>query len=202
MTKIHDLKQAAQSLAAGGGEICYALVNYTAVFRMQDILKEADEKVAAIYFGIKNEMENEEREIKTNQMELKSQLQDLVDTEKYLKLIEDRNREIEKEKNEGKPEYEQEKSIYANRQTEVRVNQEYLDKLGLSVADETEKETGAEPEEDDEELKQLEAEIRVNLDADYFQWKEEQDEETHKSGSIQQKLKNLMGGHSHDDSGV
>ena len=70
-----------------------------ALNRMQGILKEADAKVGEIYSGIKDAMEKEEREIKTNQMELKSQLQDLVDTEKYLKLIEDRNREIEKEKN-------------------------------------------------------------------------------------------------------
>lgn len=47
MTKIHDLKQAAQSLIAGGGEVCYALVNYTAVFRMQDILKEMEKEAGA-----------------------------------------------------------------------------------------------------------------------------------------------------------
>lgn len=178
-----------------------------ALNRMQGILKEADAKVGEIYSGIKDAMEKEEREIKTNQMELKSQLQDLVDTEKYLKLIEDRNREIEKEKNEGNPEYEQEKSIYANRQSEVKVNLEYLDKLGLAAVDETAPEEAHGPEEDDEELKKLEAEIRVNLDADYFQWKDdredaEAEEPKHKEGTIQQKIKNLMGGYAHDDSGM
>lgn len=54
-------------------------------------------------------MEKEEQELRTNKSELKGQLQDLVDTEKYLKIIEERNREIEKEKMEGRPEYEQEK---------------------------------------------------------------------------------------------
>ena len=63
------------------------------------------------------------------------------------------------------------------------------------------------PEEDDEELKKLEAEIRVNLDADYFQWKDdredaEAEEPKHKEGTIQQKIKNLMGGYAHDDSGM
>ena len=149
--------------------------------------------------------------VKTNQLELKSQLQDLVDTEKYLKLIEDRNREIEKQKNEGKPAQEKEPSIYANRKTEIRVNQEYLDKLGMSVVDETEKEmqTGASPDEDDQELKKLQAEIRVNLDADYFQWKEEQNtgnkekgKEKEKPEGFQQKIKNLIGGHQHDDTGM
>ncbi len=44
MTKAYGLKEAAQALASGGGEIGYALVNYTAVFRMQDILKELEKE--------------------------------------------------------------------------------------------------------------------------------------------------------------
>ena len=130
-------------------------------------------------------------------------------------MIEERNKEIEKEKNEGKPEFKQEKSIYANRQTEIKVNQDYLDKLGMSVVDETEKEVASDAEpkkqdEDDEELKQLEAEIRVNLDADYFQWKEDKEDKSGKqenknkgkSEGIQKAFKNLIGGHQHDDSGM
>lgn len=196
--------------------------------RMQDIMKEADEKVGAIYKEIREQMEKEERTLKTNKSELKGQLQDLVDTEKYLKIIEDRNREIEREKNEGRPEYEQEKreekAIYANRQTEIKINQEYLDRLGMSVPDEEpveekqpespvirvrevpkemaepqgkkkpkkrpkpqteqQQEMIYEPEPDmgeyktvavdeDEELKQLEAELRINMDDDIFKGKDE-----------------------------
>lgn len=44
LTKVRSLREAAQTLAAGGGEIGYALVNYTAVFRMQDILKELEKE--------------------------------------------------------------------------------------------------------------------------------------------------------------
>ena len=58
-------------------------------------------------------------------------------------------------------------------------------------------------------MKQLEAEIRVNLDADYFQWKEgkdgkdKQDNKTKdKSEGLQKVFKNLIGGHQHDDSGM
>ena len=86
----------------------------------------------------------------------------------------------------------------------------------MSVVDETEKEVAAEEapkqEEDDEELKQLEAEIRVNLDADYFQWKEGKDckeksdkqdnKAKDKSEGLQKVFKNLIGGHQHDDSGM
>lgn len=182
--------------------------------RMQDILKAADEKVGSIYKNIREEMEKEERAMKTNQLELKGQLQDLVDTEKYLKLIEERNREIEKKKHEGMPEYEQEKkaekAIYADRQTGIKVNQAYLDKLGLSPVEEEKTPEIPRAEEDDEELRQLEAEIRVNLDADYFQWKDEKEssgeepaeEKEEKPAGFQKKLKNLIGGHIHDNPGL
>ena len=188
-----------------------------ALNHMRDIMKESNENVSKIYADLNEKMDIEQRRIKTNQLELKSQMQDLVDTEKYLKIIEERNRELEKQKNEGKPEEDEEVSIYANRQTEIKINQEYLDKLGLSVIDETEKEVEADKgvsyadddDEEDEELKQLQAEIRVNLDADYFQWKEgkdgkdKQDNKTkEKSEGLQKVFKNLIGGHQHDDSGM
>ena len=108
--------------------------------RMQDIMQEADKRSVPSIRKLKNRWKKEEQELRTNKSELKGQLQDLVDTEKYLKIIEERNREIEKEKMEGRPEYEQEKreekAIYANRQTDIKINQEYLDKLGLSVPEE------------------------------------------------------------------
>ncbi|MDD6290560.1 MAG: hypothetical protein PUA77_02035 [Lachnospiraceae bacterium] len=180
-----------------------------ALGRMQEIMKDAQKKVAEIYTNVDEQMKKEERVVKTNQLELKSQMQDLVDTEKYLKLIEERNREIEKQKNEGKPAPEKERSIYADRKTEIRVNQEYLDKLGMSVVDETEKEiqNDGDRDEEDRELKKLEAEIRVNLDADYFQWREEQnggnkDKSKERPEGLQHKIKNLLGGHQHDDSGM
>ena len=165
-----------------------------ALNHMRDIMKEANENVSKIYADLNEKMDIEQRRIKTNQLELKSQMQDLVDTEKYLKIIEERNRELEKQKNEGKPE-EEEASIYANRQTEIKINQEYLDKLGMSVIDETEKEVEADKgvsyaddnDEEDEELK--------NLQADSGKAKE-------KTDGIQKVWKNLIGGHQHDDSGM
>lgn len=172
---------------------------------IQDIMRQANEAVDKIYMDMDASMKKEERRIKENQSELKSQLQDLVDTEKYLNLIEERNKELERQKNAGKPVEKKEASIYANRQTEIKVNQEYLDKLGLSVEDEADSDIereAANQEKDEEELKELQAEIRIDLDADYFQWKEGQDAE--KSGKtktdkekperIQKMWKNLTGG--------
>ena len=86
------------------------------------------------------------------------------DTEKYLKLIEERNREIRRQKESGKPLEERERNIYANRQTEIKINQEYFEKMGISMGEE---------ENHVEEPKEMpKADIKVDLDADYFQWKE------------------------------
>ena len=60
---------------------------------------------------------------------------------------------------------------------------------------------------ENQSTQQLEEQLRVNLDADYFKWKDEQEEqeaaeEKEKSAGFQNKIKNLIGGHPHDDSGV
>ena len=102
---------------------------------IQDIMKNAAEEVAKIYSDVDEKMKQETRRVKTNQSELKGQLQDLVDTEKYLRLIEERNKEIQKRKSAGFKEEKEEVSIYANRQTEIKVDQEVIQKLGLTVAE-------------------------------------------------------------------
>ena len=172
---------------------------------IQNIMRQANEAVNQIHIDMDSRMKKEERRIKENQSELKSQLQDLVDTEKYLKLIDDRNKEIEREKNAAKPVEKKEASIYANRQTQIKVNQEYLDRLGYSIVEEAQnpeaqiEREAAKQDEDDEELKRLQAEIHVDLDADYFQWKEAQegkasaipDSGREQTDGIQKRWKNL-----------
>lgn len=130
-------------------DIYAASVMYTdeALSHTQEIMRMASSAVETICEELARKLKEEEHTVKTNQLELKSQLQDLVDTDKYLKLIEDRNREIEKEKErrEGKTP-ENKASIYANRKTEIRVNKEYLEKLGLA---EEKEDTGEEPDGDE-----------------------------------------------------
>lgn len=146
-------------------DIYAASVMYTdeALNRVQDIMKEADNAFADIYAELNKKLKDEEQLMKRNQLELKSTLQDLLDTEKYLKLIEDRNKELQKEK--GKPIEEQESNIYANRQTEIKINQDYFTKMGISIDEDTD-------EEDTSEV-----DIKVDLDADYFRWIEEKEVE-------------------------
>lgn len=144
-------------------DIYAASVMYTdeALNHIQDIMKEADIAVSEIYTNINRQLKEQEQLIKSNQLELKSTLQDLVDTEKYLRLIEERNKELQKDKEKGKNPEEKESNIYANRQTEIKINQEYFEKMGISL-------------DDDAANDESEIDIKIDLDADYFQWKEEQ----------------------------
>lgn len=182
-------------------DIYAASVMYTdeALSSVQDIMGAAAEAMQRIYKQMEEQLKEQYQLVRSNQTELKGQLQDLVDTEKYLKLIEARNREIQKEKNEEKTVRKKEPSIYADRQTGIRINTEMLEKMGLSMEEEvtlgeekSEAESSFEKKEalplntaenqnkavsptEEEEDSEIEDLIRLDLDADYFKWKEEQD---------------------------
>ena len=120
-------------------DVYAASVIYTdeALSRVRDIINDTNESLEKLCKDMRDKIAEQEKIVKTNQYELKGQLQDLSDTEKYLKIIDDRNKEIERQKNAGKPAEErtidkEEKSIYANRQTEIKVNMDYIRKLGLA----------------------------------------------------------------------
>lgn len=214
-------------------DIYAASVMYTdeALNETQEIMREAKASVKKIYKEMEVKLKEQEQLIRRNQSELKSQLQDLVDTEKYLKLIDDRNKEIKKEKaeKEGKPVV-KEPSIYANRQTPIRINKEYFESHGIPLEEDSKEsaresaleqakskvldlekdlemevlsEESIEPsaavveksvidfdeaavekiimdetklaESFEAELEAKLPEIKVDLDADYFRWKEEQE---------------------------
>lgn len=157
-------------------DIYAAAVMYTdgALSEVYALMEKNQAQIALLYDEMEKKLKEQEAKVKRNQSDLKGQLQDLVDTEKYLKLIEEYNKEREKERAKkdgidvseaGRP------SIYANRQTEVRVNTAVLEQLGM--APEVEEE--AAPAMTEEEQKAAEAEIRVDLDADYFAWREEEE---------------------------
>lgn len=147
-------------------DIYAASVMYTdeALSHVQTIMRNTALSIDKLYREMHYEIEEKEKLVRANQLELKSQLQDLHDTEKYARLIEERNKEIAKSKGETKSP--SEKSFYANRQTEIKINQEYFEKMGI----ETEEEKREEVKE--ENTKAKEAEVKVDLDADYFKWKE------------------------------
>lgn len=172
-------------------DVYAASVMYTdeALNRVQDILNETDASISEIYTKMNFQLKEQEKRIKSNQLELKSTLQDLVDTEKYLKLIEERNRELERQKKAGKPVEEREPNIYANRQTEIKINQEYFDKMGISLEDDVN-------ETEEEIVEKAQVDIKVDLDADYFQWKEGKEIENRAKASKEkgERFQNMLKG--------
>ncbi len=155
-------------------DIYAASIMYTdnALHNIQDIMTEAAKSMEKIYSETKDKMAEEKRAVRTNQTELKSQLEDLIDTQKYLRLIEDENYRLAKEKEAaeatGTPT--KEKSPYAGMQPEIRVNKDYFIQNGIPLdEEETKDEEGAqEMQLSEEEL----AKMSQELDNEYFDWKE------------------------------
>ena len=135
-------------------------------------------------------IKEQKEEIKKNRLDLKSSLQDLIDTQKYMNLIEDENLRLAKEKerlesgkkgsSKGKPkeqakDKEKEKDFSAIK-PEIKVNEEYFRAQGLDV------ETGEPVSDTKEDLPQDEADkiadetiaaVSADLDEEYFKWKDE-----------------------------
>ena len=63
-----------------------------------DIMDEANESVKAVYDSMGEKLANERKLVSGDKLELKSLLQDLKDTDKYMGIIEERNKKIAKEK--------------------------------------------------------------------------------------------------------
>ena len=116
--------------------------------------------------------------------ELKSLLQDLKDTDKYMGIIEERNKKIAKEKK--WKEEDTESSPYAAVKPEIKINRDYFEQQGISFE---------EPEEEQPEEKTEKAapEISVNLDSEYFKWKEQEGKEGDPEDEKQPEKKGFFG---------
>ena len=153
-------------------DVYAASVIYTdeALRRVQNIMQETMDSVGEIYEKLNEEMQAEKRKVYRNQSELKGYLQNLVDTGKYLKLIEDSNRKIEKEKKREKQEMEAARSTTAVK-PEIKVNPTYFERAGIPL-ESAAHDSWNEKEEEAERKRDVTPEITVNLDAEYFRWKE------------------------------
>ena len=96
---------------------------------------------------------NERKLVSGDKLELKSLLQDLKDTDKYMGIIEERNKKIAKEKK--WKEEDTESSPYAAVKPEIKINRDYFEQQGISF-EEPEEEQPEEKEEDSEDVKQPE----------------------------------------------
>lgn len=119
---------------------------------IQRLMNDALAASRRIWSDVSENIEKEQRRVREDQMQLREQLQDFKDSNKYIAMIEECNREREKEKKTG----EQEKKIqneakhYATKaKPEIKVNDSYF-----------------------ERKKQAEAtDVKVNTDSEYFRRK-------------------------------
>ena len=151
-------------------DVYAASVMYTneALRHVQEIMQRATDAMQEIYKDANEKLQKEKDVVRRDQSDLKGHLQNLADTDKYLNLIEDRNREIEKER--AKEKGETEPSPYSAIKPEIKINQEYFEKAGIVPENELPEEI---PEDTPEEAApKAEVDVNVNLDAEYFHWKE------------------------------
>lgn len=149
-------------------DIYAASVMYTdnTLNEIQDIMKDAISKFDKIYDETKERVDREVRSVKKNQSDLKASLSDLIDTQKYLHLIEDENRRIAKQKESGQFNTGADENVFANVQPEIRVNEEYFRAQGMNP-DGTP--LGDSLGED------AAVSLSDDLDAEYFGWKENEE---------------------------
>jgi hypothetical protein len=168
-------------------DIYAASVMYTdeALGHIQAIIDESAEQIRAVQDAMLQDLEEKKQIVRTNQLELKSQLQDLVDTEKYLSLIEERNKEIEREKEKNGRRFgqEREKGQFEDIKTEIRINEEYFRNAGIELEDEPD-EPVAETEDDVDAAGMDDGEVidlsGVTWDVDGLEDPKDEPEERHK----------------------
>lgn len=138
-------------------DIYAASVLYTeeALNHLNVMVDEADATVDRMYREFCRNIKQQQETIRENQLELKSQLQLLADTEKYLRLIEERNREIERERAEkkGRKTLETFGEKHTVVKPEIKINEEYFRKAGIPFEKEEEKQAA-----EDEMMQPLEDE--------------------------------------------
>lgn len=116
-------------------DIYAASIMYTddAINRICHIMEDTNDSIRKVFRGLDREMEHERERVRRNQLELTSQLQDFADTNKYIKLIEEINKKLERERME-EMQAQKEKRIqnegksYPSVQPDIRVNEEYLER--------------------------------------------------------------------------
>lgn len=150
----------------------------------------AVEQMNAVHEELLARMEEKKQEVRRNRLELKGTLSDLIDTQKYIHLIEDENARLAKAKAAGMPTgyAEDEAPMYADVQPEIIVNQDYFQETGTPMDDIGEgasnvrivsaKGEDTEAPEDATKTPLTEEQIKAmseDLDNDYFNWKDGQE---------------------------
>ncbi len=171
MEIVRDANQQAQDIYAAS-----VIYSEDALGRIQMIMDEAEMAAREVLKRLNREMEEEKRIVRSNQLELITQLEDMKDTAKYMKIIEERNREMAKakaQKKEGRQTRKYQRKTEKDPEfkaitPEIKINEEYFEKAGLTpegipkeIAEEAAKDTA------DDEIVYEKPVIKVN--PEYFE---------------------------------
>lgn len=128
-----------QKASKHADDIYAASIMYTddAINRICYIMDDASQVIQNMLRKMNVEMEEQRERVKRNQLELTGQLRDFADTDKYVKLIQEVNRQLEKEhrqQTEGKKEKRipNEGKSYSAIKPDIKVNQAYFERTGKS----------------------------------------------------------------------
>ena len=128
-----------QKASRHADDIYAASIMYTddAINRICYIMDDANQAVQSIFRKMNTEIEEQRDRVRHNQLELTGQLRDFADTDKYVKLIEEVNRQREKERQmelEGRKEkkIQNEGKSYSAVKPEIKINQAYFERTGKS----------------------------------------------------------------------
>ncbi len=120
-------------------DIYAASVMYSdrSLVEVEEGIDAAVEQMNAVHEELLARMEEKKQEVRKNRLELKGTLSDLIDTQKYIHLIEDENARLAKAKAAGMPTgyAEDEAPMYADVQPEIIVNQDYFQETGTPMDD-------------------------------------------------------------------
>lgn len=157
-------------------DVYAASIMYTdrALVEIREVMDRAQASLDQILEKASDEIKAQERTIRSNQTELKSQLEDFIDTQKYLQLIEDENKRRAQAKEKGEATHLSDEPSYANVVPEIRINTDYFLQNGIPLdSDESAgNAVGADQGEDEENVS-----LSEDLDREYFAWKEGDDTE-------------------------
>lgn len=96
---------------------------------LQEVMRLIQDNMELMYSDFDKRMRSELQQVKTNELELKSQLEGLMDTGMYARLIDEANQKREKEKKKAAKK-ESEPGPYTHVKADIRVNEELIEAIG------------------------------------------------------------------------
>lgn len=136
-----------------------------ALDEVREIMDKTQDDLNQAQKELNKQIDKRKQMLKDNQLDLKNKLSSLIDTQKYLMLIENENIRLRHEAEKMAEEEELKEETTKKITPEIHINEEYFKAAGL-----------IEDKKDEDELPQID----TTLDDEYFEWKDNQDSENDK----------------------